>query len=125
MTTTNPYSSPESDGAKSQKKHRPWVFGSTTCLLGCACCLLAWHGASQLREIASPEFNGGMEELPIVRPVWDFFAPDSGTVVVAKVASSVQSTFLMLGLVGAIMIVSGVVLLYRGKIRSKNRALVG
>ena len=82
--------------------------------MGGLACFFAWTGDSELAEVASPTFNGRIEELPVVRPVWEFFEPDSGTVVVAKVASSVQLTFLLVGLIGLAMIAIGLFWLGRG-----------
>ena len=89
-------------------------------MIGCLACLLAWTGVSQLAEIASPTFNGSMDEFPIVQLVWEFFAHDTGTVVVAKVASRVQSAFLFGALLGLVMIVIGLFRLYRAFTRATN-----
>ncbi|MDB2526511.1 hypothetical protein N9X53_07485 [Mariniblastus sp.] len=89
-------------------------------MIGCLACFLAWTGVSQLAEIASPTFNGSMDEFPIVQLVWEFFAPGTGTVVVAKVASRVQSAFLIGAMLGLVMIVIGLFRLYRAFTRATN-----
>ena len=47
------------------------------------------------------------QRLPIVKPVWEFLSPDTGTVMVPSVASICKTTFLLLGVFGVKINVTG------------------
>ena len=112
MPSDNPYVSPEALGHGNHVRRFP-ILATITCLLGLSVCFIGWTGINQLGEFATPDFNGTIDELPIVKPVWEFFAPSTGTVVVSQVAPNVQLTFVVFGIFGAIMLLAGLTMLYR------------
>ena len=73
--------------------------------LGVAGGTISCFGILQLAEIARSATPVSMNEMSIVGPVWNYFAPATGTVDAAEVASQVQTAFLALA--GASLLVAG------------------
>lgn len=84
--------------------------------LGIGIGLITVVGAYQLYLFASPEYSGNRDELIVVRPIWDFFAPKTGTVVVSRVATKVQTFLLVLGLFAICLVTISLIVLLRGSI---------
>ena len=84
--------------------------------LGIAIGLITVVGAYQLSLFASPEYSGNRDELIVVRPIWDLFAPKTGTVLVSRVATKVQTFLLLLGLFAICLVATSVIVLLRGRI---------
>jgi hypothetical protein len=73
---------------------------------------VSWTGLQQLATLGEPSSTTmTLNELPVLKPVWEFFAPNRAQVVISQVASKVQMTFLLLGLSGLILIIASIYLL--------------